>query len=267
MSCSFAVFLYASIRPSVPYELLRSDIYPHVTEEEEEGKKAGSGDMSGSFLTEKWGEWRALLKTSLHDRNRIWTKVFEALEARIGVDRVNIALVLKLFLAFYLLAGHGREFVCNLIGFLYPAYSSIKAIESKDKADDTKWLTYWVVFAAFSLLEFFSDFLLSWMPFYWLLKCVFLIFCMLPFSWNGSSFIYKRIIRPLFLRHEKQIDKVIDSATEAGEEIVNEATKGRRRKLIDRNDSKGGGEGDEEQKNEKEKEDVPPAADERKRRT
>ena len=46
----------------------------------------------------------------------------------------------------------------------------IKAIETTDKDDDTKWLTYWVVYSVFSLVEFFADILLFWIPFYWLLK-------------------------------------------------------------------------------------------------
>lgn len=45
-----------------------------------------------------------------------------------------------------------------------------KAIDSEDKDDDTQWLTYWVVFAFFSVIEFFTDTVLSWMPFYFLLK-------------------------------------------------------------------------------------------------
>ena len=35
--------------------------------------------------------------------------------------------------------------------------ASVKAIESTQKDDNTQWLTYWVVYAAFSLAEFFSD--------------------------------------------------------------------------------------------------------------
>jgi receptor expression-enhancing protein 5/6 len=33
--------------------------------------------------------------------------------------------------------------ITNLIGFLYPAYASFRAIETKDKNDDKQWLTYW----------------------------------------------------------------------------------------------------------------------------
>jgi len=47
---------------------------------------------------------------------------------------------------------------------------SVKAIESVNKDDDTQWLTYWVVYSVFALVEFFADILLSWIPLYWFLK-------------------------------------------------------------------------------------------------
>lgn len=46
----------------------------------------------------------------------------------------------------------------------------IKAIESATKDDDTKWLTYWVVYGVFSVAEFFADIFLSWFPFYYIGK-------------------------------------------------------------------------------------------------
>ena len=62
-------------------------------------------------------------------------------------------------------------------------------LESHNKDDDTKWLIYWVVFATFSMLESFSDIIIGWLPFYWLSKCLFLVWCMSPA--NGSAIVYR----------------------------------------------------------------------------
>ena len=47
---------------------------------------------------------------------------------------------------------------------------SCKAIDSPEKDDDTQWLTYWVVYAVFGIMEYFTDLILSWIPFYFLAK-------------------------------------------------------------------------------------------------
>jgi len=151
------------------------------------------------------------LDKKLHENNKI-NEYFEKAEKATGVKRVYLALGLIGVWALYMVLGHGAELICNTIGFAYPAYVSLHALETSNKDDDTKWLTYWVTFAAFSLVEFFSDFIVGFIPFYWLLKCVFLVWCFAPIANNGSSFIYGRVLRPVFLKNRKTIDETLNKA-------------------------------------------------------
>lgn len=96
------------------------------------------------------------------------------------------------------------------------SFSSISAVESKDTKDDTKWLTYWVVFAVFSIIEFFSYYITKIIPFYWLIKCIFHIWLMAPLGENnGSLVLYSKVIRPYFLKSEADIDNLLSTAGDA----------------------------------------------------
>jgi len=148
------------------------------------------------------------------------------LEGHLRINKATIALIFGGLLALALASGVASQLICTAVGCLYPAYCSIKALETSHKDDDTQWLTYWVVFASFSVIESVSDIFISWMPFYWLGKCAFLVWCMSPMELNGSVLVYRNIILPIFRQNEEKIDEAVrkgqQKLTEIAEKVLPE---------------------------------------------
>ena len=176
-------------------------------------------------MAEMYQKFIAKADKALHQPGKL-KDIADKVESLTGVKRIYIFQgVLGLFVL-YMVFGYFAQFVCNALGFAYPAYASIVAVESSSKEDDTKWLTYWIVFAAFSLLDFFSSFILSWVPFYWLAKVIFLVWCFLPSHMienNGTDFIYTRVIRPYFQRHTSSVDAITSQVRDKIQDIAKQA--------------------------------------------
>lgn len=151
----------------------------------------------------------------LHDESKPWTQYFAWAEAKYGVDRLVLFSAGCVFVVILLFFGFAGGLLCNLIGFVYPAYASIHAVESEDKDDDKKWLTYWIVYGLFLPVESFVNFIVSWFPLYWLIKLLFMGFLMVPGQFNGSIFIYNSFVRPYFLAHHNSIDKSLNNIKDA----------------------------------------------------
>jgi receptor expression-enhancing protein 5/6 len=132
-------------------------------------------------------------------------KQLKDLEDKTGVKPVFLVGGAGVLLLSFIFFGFGAAFLCNLAGFVYPSYMSFKAIESAEKEDDTQWLTYWVVYGFFSVVEVFIDYILYSLPAYYALKFGFLVYLMLPQT-KGAQFIYSNVIKPMLSKYEKQID-------------------------------------------------------------
>ena len=51
---------------------------------------------------------------------------------------------------------------------------------------------------------------------------------MAPFSWNGSEFIYHRILKPFVAEHKEKIDEYLDKAKERASQFYDEGRIGRK---------------------------------------
>ncbi|XP_059798357.1 receptor expression-enhancing protein 1 isoform X4 [Balaenoptera ricei] len=101
--------------------------------------------------------------------------------------------------------------VVLIFGTLYPAYSSYKAVKSKDIKEYVKWMMYWIIFALFTTAETFTDIFLCWFPFYYELKIAFVAWLLSPYT-KGSSLLYRKFVHPTLSSKEKEIDDCLVQA-------------------------------------------------------
>jgi receptor expression-enhancing protein 5/6 len=67
------------------------------------------------------------------------------------------------------------------------------------KLNDISWTSifqiYWTVFAAFSLLDFWAELIMSFLPIYWLSKAIFLLYLSMPQT-RGAQKMYVKYVDP-----------------------------------------------------------------------
>ncbi|TMW94547.1 hypothetical protein EJD97_010111 [Solanum chilense] len=91
-----------------------------------------------------------------------------------------------------------------LISLVYPLYTSIKAIETKSRADDRQWLTYWVLYSLITLFELSFSKLIEWFPIWSYAKLAAICWLVLPY-FNGACYVYENFIRPFYRNPQVKI--------------------------------------------------------------
>ena len=165
--------------------------------------------------------------TNISDKNKEkehsllakWYEQMEIIHQKTGIQGKYVIIGLLTCLLI-VSVGYFEKIITNLIGTIYPAYWTMKSIQSQND-DDKYWLTYWVVFAAFSLVDLFSGFLLKLIPFYFIIKIVFLVWLFMP-NTQGCYYIYYFVIVKLFKHVEKDIDDATEKIGEYTKNIVNQ---------------------------------------------
>ena len=102
----------------------------------------------------------------------------------------GIFVILGLFIAvIFVYFNIFDSIITNLVGTVYPAFWTIKSLEQNSIEEQKKWLTYWVVFGAFIIVDMGSPVIVKFIPFYFVLKILFLMWLFMPGS-NGCTIVY-----------------------------------------------------------------------------
>ncbi|KAK0523789.1 ER membrane protein DP1/Yop1 [Tilletia horrida] len=118
------------------------------------------------------------------------------LERQTGLPKAPVVVGAVGLVAFLVFFNILAAMLTTAVGFLLPAYYSMQALEQRSGAYEKQWLTYWSVFGLFTVLEQFSDFILSFFPFYYTAKLLTLLWLQLPQT-QGAKVLYDRFLQPI----------------------------------------------------------------------
>ena len=165
------------------------------------------------LMKQKWKEFWLMLDKLLHEKYPSLATKLVYVEGITGIRKDHVLLGVC-FLAFlYIVTSYFASISSDFISLAYPLYCSIKAKEASNDEHKDSWLTYWIVYSALILTEYFAGRILSLLPAYFLLRTFFIIWCMSPYAGNGSNFVYGKIIQPFFLHHQDQMESALNIAT------------------------------------------------------
>ena len=151
-----------------------------------------------------------------------WNILMQSIEAKTGLNGyVVIGLLLICVILVYL--NIFESFITNFIGTVYPGFCTIKSIEKKSK-DKKNWLTYWLIFGSFLIVDKFAVIIMKIIPFYFVLKILFLIWMFLPGS-NGSAIVYNLLLKKIFKYLETNVDPYMKEAKTFASTVKVDVTK------------------------------------------
>ncbi len=144
-------------------------------------------------------------KDYLNSATNIVNKQICLIEEKTGISSKYIYIGLALCLA-SIFIGYLDKYITCLVGIVIPTICSIRTMETKDYEDIKQWLTYWAVFGVFSFVDLIGSEGLKFIPFYFVIKIIFLIWLFMP-NTKGASKIYDNLISKCFNKYKSQIDE------------------------------------------------------------
>ena len=147
--------------------------------------------------------------TAILDPYGAMVPAFVDLSAKADVNPGLIVAAIGSVASLIIMILQGWTILVTFISVLYPTVHSIRAIESPEKDDDKKWLTYWMVLGVFTFLETFVGFIFYFIPYWDWVRLGFFVWLILP-NFDGAMWIYTNVLRKLLDENKALIARYIE---------------------------------------------------------
>lgn len=134
----------------------------------------------------------------------------DQLYEKTGLAPEVAVLLLLLLLLFMLFFGIFPATVSDLVAYVYPFYGTLVSIESKKGRQN--WLKYWVLLGLVGVMENLIHIIVYWIPFYYPLKAVFLVWAMHP-KYEGASIVYDKFLKEKVKQNLEKVDSAMKEVT------------------------------------------------------
>ena len=151
-----------------------------------------------------------------------WQKQMNLIQEKTGIKGIFVILGLVLCVIFVYF-NIFDSIITNLVGTLYPAFWTIKSLEQNSVEEQKKWLTYWVVFGSFIIVDMGSPVIMKFIPFYFVLKILFLIWLFMPGS-SGCTIVYYLVVKKIFRYYEDKIESYVVGAKDYANDMFNDSS-------------------------------------------
>lgn len=161
------------------------------------------------------------------DRSQVWNDKLDVIDAalsdyavirwfaaKLGVKPRVVAAGGLLWVVCFVFWGFTGELICTIVAYSYPLFASFKAFEDSALGIESAslqvdyWLRYWLAYAFSMLAEGLLYSFLACIPFYHLVRLVYIIWLFLP-STNGAQVLYHWGIAPLLRRYRPALESTL----------------------------------------------------------
>ena len=136
-----------------------------------------------------------------------WNQEMALIQEKTGIRGIYVIIGLLISI-FFVYKNIFDSVITNLVGTLYPVFWTIKSIDNDQTEEQKYWLTYWAVFGSFVLIDMFSPIIVKIIPFYFVIKIVFLIMLFMPGSSLGPL-VYNILIKRILGKYEDKLDDAV----------------------------------------------------------